>query len=196
MRLLRSRSTRRWETKIPPERPRTRCTMPASSRESSDRPQRGAADAEPARELPLGSEPLAGRRRAGGDLGQEAVAQRGGRGAEGRHAGRDGHAYTDWIAARDSGSDLAAVHDDGLAGDVRGLVGREEQRRGADLLHLAEAAERDRRRSSRRGSPRRARRAPPSTTFPGMTALTVIPFGASSMQAVRTKPSCAALVAP
>ena len=37
---------------------------------------------------------------------------------------------------------------------------------------------------------------PSVSMLPGMTALIVIPLGASSIAAVRRKPSCAALVAP
>jgi hypothetical protein len=140
---------------------------------------------QPHRKLAFGSQPLAGRRRAGGDLGQQAVAQRGRRRAQRRHAGRAAH--TGLQRRQRLRQRLAAVDHDRLAGDVAGLVGGQEQRRRPDLLDLASRPSGiDASIDARYSSPSSSR--PSDTDVAGHDRVDGDPRGASSMQAVRRNP--------
>ena len=74
------------------------------------------------------------------------------------------------------GQRLAAVDDDGRAGDVGGLVGGEEQDGVGDVARRAEAAERDQRPpSTAMNSALRCGCTPSVRMLPGSTPLTVMP---------------------
>src|ERR1700722_4940514 len=125
-----SRSILSWLTKVPPPRPGTRRTTPVSASTArawrsvarltprSDARARSAPSRWPGRRCPAEIRSVSTRRTSSG------VSTLGIHGTQGFR------------------EHLPAVDHDGLPGDVGGLVGGQEQRRVADLVHRAEAAQR------------------------------------------------------